>query len=181
MLLIWKFRSSNDQFLGSPIRRYCESHAQDTAAGWVHTYLCGVSDPYQISCLSLFGYYGIFTIFKVSYWNNSRRSWEFNILYTSVGWLNTFLRKKQSKTEIFGFPSVPHLFSSTHQFHTNVPILFSPKNPSVPHQKPLGSTPQTLQFHTPLNSTPKTFQFHRSPQFHTKTPQFHTKDPSNPY
>ena len=59
-------------------------------------------------------------------------------------------------------PSVQHISS------TFGPHLFSPKNPSVPHQKPLSST-QTPQFHTkkpsvppPLSSTPK------NPQFHTK-------------
>ena len=38
-------------------------------------------------------------------------------------------------------PSVQHISS------TYGPYLFSPKNPSVPHQKPLSST-QTAQFHT---------------------------------
>ena len=43
--------------------------------------------------------------------------------------------------------------SSTHQFHTKGPLLFSPKNPSVPHQKPLSST-QPSQFHTKNPSVP---------------------------
>ena len=57
--------------------------------------------------------------------------------------------------------------SSTHQFHTEGPLLFSPKNPSVSHQKPLSST-RPAQFHTknpsvqhnPLSSTAKNPQFH---------------------
>ena len=40
--------------------------------------------------------------------------------------------------------------SSTHQFHTKVPLLFSPPNPSVPHQKHLSSTLKNPQFNTPL-------------------------------
>ena len=45
--------------------------------------------------------------------------------------------------------------SSRHQFHT--------KKPSVPHQKPLSSTPNTPQFHKPFSFTPKTPQFHTPP------------------
>ena len=37
--------------------------------------------------------------------------------------------------------------SSTHQFHTKEPLLFSPEI--------LRSTPKTRQFNTPLSSTPK--------------------------
>ena len=67
-----------------------------------------------------------------------------------------------------GLPQFHTPLSSTHQFHTEGPILFSPKNPSgpptsVPHQKPLSST-HPPQFYTknpsvphrkPLSSTPK--------------------------
>ena len=49
-----------------------------------------------------------------------------------------------------GPSSVPHPLSSRHQFHTKVPLLFSPQNPSVPHQKTLSCTPPVQ--HTPLNS-----------------------------
>ena len=60
----------------------------------------------------------------------------------------------------------PSPLSSTHQFHSKGPLLFSPRNPLVPHQKPLSSTPKTPQFNTfpsvphrkPLSSTPS--QFH---------------------
>ena len=64
--------------------------------------------------------------------------------------------------------------SSTHQFHTKGPLLFSPQNSSVPHKnstsfqppKSLSSTPKTPrfntpppQFNTPLSSIPKTEKF----------------------
>ena len=106
---------------------------------------------------------------------------------------------KSSTPQFHKDPSVQHI-SSTHEPH-----LFSPQNPSVPHQQPLSST-QPPQFHTinpsvqhrnPLRSTQKTPQSHplsstRSPQFYTenpsvptpplsftpKTPQFHTKKSS---
>ena len=38
--------------------------------------------------------------------------------------------------------------SSTHQFHTKGPLLFSPQNSSVSHQEPLSSSPEIPQFHT---------------------------------
>ena len=64
--------------------------------------------------------------------------------------------KKQS---LFAFPeenSGPPQFhtplSSTHQVHTKWPLLFSPQNSSVPHQKPLSSTLNIPQFHRPLSS-----------------------------
>ena len=44
--------------------------------------------------------------------------------------------------------------SSTHQFHTKGPLLFSPQNSSVSHQEPLSSTPRTAQFHTRNPSVP---------------------------
>ena len=51
----------------------------------------------------------------------------------------------------------PHKFhiplSSTHQFHTKEPLLYSPKNSSVPHQKPLSSTDLSVPHLKPLSST----------------------------
>ena len=43
--------------------------------------------------------------------------------------------------------------------------------PSVPHQKPLSSTPKSL------NSTSETPQFHLSPQFHTKNTSIQHQNP----
>ena len=40
------------------------------------------------------------------------------------------------------------LSSTPRQFNTKGPLLFSPQNPSVQHQKPFSSTPKTPQFHT---------------------------------
>ena len=86
------------------------------------------------------------------------------------------------KQVYIGSPQFHTPLSSIHQFHTEGPLLFTPKNPSVPHQKPLSST-QPTQFHTknpsvphekPLSSTPKTPQFHTSLSSTQKTPQFQT-------
>ena len=55
----------------------------------------------------------------------------------------TFIRVPLSSTQT---PSVQHISS------TFGPHLFSPKNPSVPHQKPLSSTP--TQFNTKNPSVP---------------------------
>ena len=81
--------------------------------------------------------------------------------------------------------------STPPQFNTRGPLVFSSQNSSVPHQKPLSSTPKTPQFHTknpsvqhkPLSSTPKTPQFntppsvpHQKPLSSTHPPQFHTKN-----
>ena len=43
--------------------------------------------------------------------------------------------------------------SSTNQFNTKRPLLFSPQNSSVQHQKPLSTTPNTPQLNRPLSST----------------------------
>ena len=59
-----------------------------------------------------------------------------------------------------GPPQFNTPLSSTPQFNTKGPLVFSPQNPSVPHSKPLSSTQE------PLSSTPK------SPQFHTKIFRF---------
>ena len=67
-----------------------------------------------------------------------------------------------------GTPSVRHPLRSTHLFYTKGPLLFSPPNPSVPHQKPLSSTPKTPRFNT------------KSPSVQ-QTPQFHTENPSVPH
>ena len=100
-----------------------------------------------------------------------------------------------------GSPSVPHPLSSTHQFHTKGPLLFSPEIPQFHTKKPLGSTPKTpqfhppSQFHTPLSSThqfhtkgpllfsPKNSSVpHQKPRSSTpKTPRFNTKNPSVPH
>ena len=45
--------------------------------------------------------------------------------------------------------------------NSNEPLLFSPKNSSVQHQKPLSSTPKTPQFNTSLSPTPPSVH-HRS-------------------
>ena len=70
--------------------------------------------------------------------------------------------------------SVSHLSpqlstSVTHKRATT----FQPQNPSVPHQKPLGSTPKTLWFntknssvHTPLSSITSSVP-HQKPQFYS--------------
>ena len=93
-----------------------------------------------------------------------------------------------------GPPQFQTPLTSTHQFHTEGPLLFSPKipqfhtqNPSVQH-KSLSSTPKTPQFNTnpsvphqkSLSSTPSRSSTPKTPQFHPlsstpKTPQFHTK------
>ena len=77
--------------------------------------------------------------------------------------------------------------SPTYRFHTRT-TPFSTQNPSVPHQKPLSSTPKTPQFHLPLSSTPKLPQLRiNSPSVQPplsstpKTPQLNTKTPSVPH
>ena len=59
------------------------------------------------------------------------------------------------------FHRVP--LSSTHQFNNKGPLLFSPRNPTVQHQKPLSSTQSPVQhtplFNTSLSSTPKSHQY----------------------
>ena len=67
--------------------------------------------------------------------------------------------------------------SSTHQFHIKGALLFSPKNHSVPHYNPLGSTPQ---FHTLLSPTPKTPQFHTLLSSTPKISHFNTLLSSTP-
>ena len=67
------------------------------------------------------------------------------------------------------------LLSSTHQFHTKGPLLSSPQNPSILHQKPLSSTPKAPGFNTSLSSTPKTPLSHTENLSVQHTPQFHTK------
>ena len=65
--------------------------------------------------------------------------------------------------------------SSTHRFHKG-PHLFSTQNPSVPHQKPLSSTPESLSStQKTLGSTPPQFNILLSSK--PKTPQFNTKTP----
>ena len=82
--------------------------------------------------------------------------------------------------------------SSTHQFHTKGPILFSPQNPLVQHKKSLSSTRPSVPHKKPLSSKPKpppTVQHQKplssklklpSPGSTSKTPHFHTKKPSVP-
>ena len=53
-----------------------------------------------------------------------------------------------------GSPQFYTSLSSTHQIHTKGLLLFSPKNPSVPHQKPLSSTHPSVPHQKPLSSTP---------------------------
>ena len=48
--------------------------------------------------------------------------------------------------------------SSTHQFNTKWPLVFSPRNPSVQHQKPLSSTNPSVQYQKPLSSTHPSIQ-----------------------
>ena len=71
-------------------------------------------------------------------------------------------------TQPKGSPSVPH----PHQFNTKGPLLFSPKNPSVPHQKP--SFLYTLQFHT------KNPSVQHNPQSHTTLSSKHPSDKKIP-
>ena len=58
--------------------------------------------------------------------------------------------------------------SSTHQFHTKGPLLSSPQNPSILHQKLLSSTPKAPGFNTENPSV-------------QHIPQFNTKNPSVPH
>ena len=68
-----------------------------------------------------------------------------------------------------GPPQFHTPLSSTHQFHSKGPLLFSPQNPSVPHQNSsIQHTPQfyaeTSSYQKPLGSTPKTPQFNTENQ-----------------
>ena len=74
------------------------------------------------------------------------------------------------------------LSSTPPKFNTKGPLLFSPQNLSVPHQKPLSST-QPPQFHTRNPSVQHTPSVpHQKPFSSTpKPPQFHTKNPSVPH
>ena len=83
---------------------------------------------------------------------------------------NHFLIEKRVPLSSTQTPSVQHISS------TFGPHLFSPKNPSVPHQKPVSST-QPPQFHTENPSV----QHQNSLSSTPKTPQFHTKKPSVPH
>ena len=81
--------------------------------------------------------------------------------------------------------------SSTHQYNTIRPLLFSPKNPSVRHQKTLSSAypsvqqtlqfdtknqwvQQTLQFKTPFSSTHPSVQHQKTVTWTPKTIHFNT-------
>ena len=79
------------------------------------------------------------------------------------------------------------LLSSTHQSHTKGPLLFSPRNPSVPHRKSLSSTHPSVPHQKSLSSTPKTPRFNtkkpsvqHTPKFTPKTSQYHTPLSSTP-
>ena len=92
------------------------------------------------------------------------------------------------KTNRVPLSSIP--LTSTHQFYTKIPLLFSPQipqfhteNPSVQHT-PHYHTKNQGQFHTPSVSYQKAHSStllrstQKSPQFHTKNPRFSTENPS---
>ena len=89
------------------------------------------------------------SIISRCWWRAEMGRVETETIFLSFSWLSRIKLRNTLKTSFAsskGSLSVPHPLSSTHQFNTKGPVIFSPKIPQFKTKKPLSSTPKTLQF-----------------------------------